>query len=63
MHASRITIPNGSLATRELGQFKMNAWIDGMAKAIRAVKTDQKSLRLQNECFFEKAIHLLETRP
>jgi creatinine amidohydrolase len=53
---------DGSLATREFGQFKMMAWIDGIVKATRAVKADQESLRLQNE-FFEKAAHPLETRP
>jgi creatinine amidohydrolase len=53
---------DGSLATREFGQFKMNAWIDGIVKATRAVKADQESLRLQSE-FFEKAAHPLETRP
>jgi creatinine amidohydrolase len=53
---------DGSLATREFGQFRMDAWIDGIVKATRAVKADQESLRLQNE-FFEKAAHPLETRP
>jgi creatinine amidohydrolase len=53
---------NGSLATHEFGQFRMNAWIDGIVKATRTVKADQDSLRLQNE-FFEKAAHPLETRP
>jgi creatinine amidohydrolase len=53
---------DGSLATREFGQFKMDAWIDGIVKATRAVKADQESLKLQNE-FFEKAAHPLETRP
>ena len=53
---------DGSVATAELGQFKMNAWIDGIVKAVRAVKADQESLKLQNE-FFEKAQHPLETRP
>jgi creatinine amidohydrolase len=53
---------DGSLATREFGEFKMNAWIDGIVKATRAVKADQESLRLQNE-FFEKAAHPLDTRP
>jgi creatinine amidohydrolase len=50
------------LATREFGHFKMNAWIDGIVKATRAVKADQESLRLQNE-FFEKAAHPLDTHP
>jgi hypothetical protein len=31
-------------------------------KAIRAVKADGESLKLQNE-FFEKASHPLDTRP
>ncbi len=53
---------DGSLATREFGQFKMSAWIDGIVKATRAVKADQESLKLQSE-FFEKAAHPLETRP
>ncbi len=53
---------DGSIATLELGKFKMNAWIDGIVKATRAVKADQESLRIQNE-FFEKAAHPLETRP
>jgi creatinine amidohydrolase len=53
---------DGSVATLELGKFKMNAWIDGIVKATRVVKADQESLRIQNE-FFEKAAHPLETRP
>jgi len=53
---------DGSAATSEMGQYKMKAWIDGVVKAIRAVKADGESLRLQNE-FFEKATHPLETRP
>ncbi len=53
---------DGSLATHEFGQFRMNAWIDGIVKATRAIKADQQSLRLQNE-FFEKAAHPLETQP
>jgi creatinine amidohydrolase len=40
----------------------MNAWIDGIVQAIRAVKADQESLKLQNE-FYEKATHPLDTRP
>ena len=39
----------------------MNAWIDGIVKAIRAVKADGESLKLQNE-FFEKALIRLETQ-
>ena len=51
---------DGSAATRELGEFDMKAWADDVANAIRAVKADQNSLRLQNE-FYEKARRPLET--
>jgi creatinine amidohydrolase len=53
---------DGSLANTEMGQYKMNAWIDAIVKAIRAVKADSESLKLQNE-FFENAAHPLDTRP
>ncbi len=53
---------DGSAATQELGAQEMNGWISAIADAIRAVKTDQTSLQLQNE-FFDKAAHPLETRP
>ena len=52
---------DGSLATRELGKFQMDWWIDSVAKVIRAVKADQHSLQLQNE-FYEKAQHPLDTK-
>lgn len=52
---------NGALATKELGQFDMNGWIDSLVKAIRAVKADSTSLQLQNE-FYEKSTHPLDTK-
>jgi creatinine amidohydrolase len=52
----------GALATRELGEFEMNAWINAIATAIRAAQADDQSLRLQNE-FYEKSKHPLDTRP
>jgi creatinine amidohydrolase len=52
---------DGSLATRELGQFQMDWWISKIVETIRAVKADQASLRLQNE-FYEKAKHPLDTK-
>ena len=48
-------------ANTALGEFDMKAWADGIANAIRAVKSDQTSLRLQNE-FQEKAKHPLGTK-
>jgi creatinine amidohydrolase len=52
----------GALATKELGTFEMNAWIAAIGDAIRAVKADDESLKLQNE-FYEKSGHPLDTRP
>jgi creatinine amidohydrolase len=53
---------DGSVATRELGEWNMNNWINGIVDAIRAAKTDDQSLKLQNE-FYEKSKHPLDTRP
>src|SRR5438093_2161299 len=50
----------GAVASRELGEFEVKNWINGIVRAIRAVKADQESLRLQNE-FFERSKHPLET--
>ena len=51
---------DGAAGTRELGAYDMNAWTAAIQKAIRDVKADKDSLRLQNE-FFEKAKHPLDT--
>ena len=53
---------DGSVATRERGQFEMDDWNRAIVSAIRAVKADQTSLPLQNE-FLEKTKHPLDTRP
>ncbi len=45
---------DGSVATKELGEFDMAAATANLANAIRAVKADQVSPRLQQE-FFDKA--------
>jgi creatinine amidohydrolase len=52
---------NGAVATKQLGEYRVNAWIDAIVKSIQAVKADQTSLQLQNE-FFEKAKHPLDTK-
>ena len=52
---------DGSAATRELGEYQMNWWIDSVSKAIVAIKADDDSLKLQNE-FYEKSAHPLDTR-
>jgi creatinine amidohydrolase len=53
---------DGSVATKELGKFQMDWWIETLAKTIRAVKADDASLKLQNE-FYEKSKRPLETQP
>lgn len=45
---------DGSAATKELGEFDMKAWAASVASAIRAIKADQMSPRLQKE-FYEGA--------
>lgn len=51
---------NGAVATKELGEYDMKVWSDDVANALRAIKSDQNSLRLQNE-FYEKSQHPLNT--
>jgi creatinine amidohydrolase len=50
----------GAVASRELGEFEARTWINAIVQAIRAVKADQESLRLQNE-FYERSRNPLET--
>lgn len=50
----------GAVASRELGDFEAKTWINGVVQAIRAVKADSESLRLQNE-FYERSKKPLET--
>jgi creatinine amidohydrolase len=51
----------GSAATKELGAFDQKTWSSQIAEALKAIKADADSLRLQNE-FFEKTLHPLETK-
>ena len=53
---------DGSVATKELGEWNVNNWIALTVEAIRAAKVDDQSLKLQNE-FYEKSKHPLDTRP
>ena len=52
---------DGSPATKELGEFDMKAWAEGVANGIRAVKADQVGPRLQKE-FFDGTLQPLNTR-
>jgi creatinine amidohydrolase len=51
----------GSAATRELGEFDQKEWSHQIAEAIKAIKADSETLRLQNE-YFEKTQHPLDTK-
>jgi creatinine amidohydrolase len=53
---------DGSVATKELGEWNMKNWIGVIVESIRSVKADDVSLKLQNE-FYEKSTHPLDTRP
>jgi len=52
---------DGSVARAELGQWNLDGWVASIVEALRAVKADDASLRLQNE-FYEKAKHPLDTK-
>jgi creatinine amidohydrolase len=52
---------DGSKATLALGEYDMKAWVADLVSAIRAVKADDESLKLQNE-FYDKAEHPLDTK-
>jgi creatinine amidohydrolase len=41
----------GAAASTELGEFEARTWINSITQAIRAVKSDQESLRLQTEFY------------
>jgi creatinine amidohydrolase len=51
---------DGSTATKEQGEADVQSWVNAVVKAIRAVKADGESLKLQNE-FYEKSKHPLDT--
>jgi creatinine amidohydrolase len=51
---------DGSTATKEQGEEDLQAWISTVVRAIRAVKGDEESLKLQNE-FYEKSRKPIET--
>lgn len=51
----------GSAATKELGEFDQKTWSHQIAEAIKAIKADSETLRLQNE-YFEKTQHPLDTK-
>ena len=52
---------DGSVASKELGQWNLEGWIQAVVEALRAIKVDDASLKLQNE-FYEKSKHPLDTK-
>jgi creatinine amidohydrolase len=52
---------DGSKANLELGEYDMKAWVGDLVQAIRAVKADDESLKLQNQ-FYQDAEHPLDTK-
>jgi creatinine amidohydrolase len=52
---------DGSLASKALGEFDVKTMVGEIVEAIKAIKADQVSLRLQNQ-FYEDAKHPLDTK-
>jgi creatinine amidohydrolase len=52
---------NGAIATKELGEADMKKWVATIVEALRAVKSDNTSQKLQNE-FYERSTHPLDTK-
>jgi creatinine amidohydrolase len=52
---------DGSVATKELGEWNVTGFIDYIEECIRAVKADDESLKLQDE-FYEESKHPLDTK-
>ncbi|HXS74617.1 MAG TPA: creatininase family protein [Terracidiphilus sp.] len=52
---------DASAANKELGEFDQKSWSKEIAEALKAIKADAVSLKLQNQ-FFEDAKHPLDTK-
>ena len=52
---------DGSLATKELGEYDIKAETAAVAEAIRAAKADSESMKLQQQ-FYEDAKHPVDTK-
>jgi len=51
----------GEAATKQLGEFDQNTWSRQIAEALKAIKADSESLKLQTQ-FFNDAQHPLDTK-
>ena len=52
---------DGAAGSKELGAFDQKSWSAQIAEAVKAIKADKDSARLQQE-FYEKAQHPLDTK-
>jgi creatinine amidohydrolase len=52
---------DGSLATKELGEYDIKTYVSGLTDVIRAVKADSESMKLQQQ-FYEDAKRPLDTK-
>ncbi len=52
---------DGSKATKELGEFDQKVWAQQIAEALKAIKADDESLKLQKQ-FYEDAQHPIDTK-
>jgi len=53
---------NAAAANKELGKFDMENWTGQIVTALKAVKADDVSLKLQNE-YYEKSTHPMDVQP
>jgi creatinine amidohydrolase len=51
---------DGSAASRELGEYQMNWWVDSVSRVLAAIKADDTTLKLQQE-FYQKTTHPIDT--
>lgn len=51
----------GAAGNKQLGEFDQKEWSRQIAEALKAIKADQESLKLQNQ-FFEQSQHPLDTK-
>jgi len=52
---------DGSVAVKELGQWNLDGWVASIVEALKAIKADDNSLKLQNE-FYEQSKQPLNTK-
>ena len=51
----------GAAGNKELGEYEQKQWSDKIAEALKAIKADDESLKLQNQ-FYEDSKHPIDTK-